>query len=334
MSAMQPSLDAKFLAPSGWITHAFDNKNTGHRVHYGRVYPQGKPPSAVIVCLGGLSEFSEKYFEVAHDMLARGYAFWVMDWQYQGRSGRLANFPHRRHSDGFEADISDLLKFVDDYILPAAVHPEVGRIPLIMLGHSMGANIGLRFLAQYPKRFDAAAFTAPFLGIHNFSAAMKIFVASLAPFIPFIGKSYVPGGTDWREDFRKADGTDKFSSDRFRDTLHNAWSKADPALQVGGPTFGWISKALRSCAMLARPKILEGIQVPVLIALAGREEIVDNGCIRAAAQRLPKGELLEIPGARHEILMEADEHRDIFLKAFDKMVEQHKIATIDNIKPF
>lgn len=331
---MQPTLETRFLAPAGWITHSFTNEETGHRIHYGRVYPQGKPPAAVVVCLGGLSEFSEKYYEVAHDMLARGYAFWIMDWQYQGRSGRLDKFPHRRHSDGFEADISDLKKFVDDYIVPAAVHPDVGRIPLVMLGHSMGGNIGLRFLAQYPKRFDAAAFTAPFLGIHNFSAAMKIFVASLAPFIPLIGRNYVPGGTDWQAAFRKGDGTDKFSADALRDTLHNIWSTTDEALQVGSPTFGWVSKALRSCALLRRKGVLESITIPVLVALAGREEIVENKDIRAAATRLPKGQLLEIEGARHEILMETDEYRNYFLNAFDKMLEVHKIATIDNVKPF
>ncbi len=331
---MQPTLDPKYLAPAGWITHSFVNDATKHKIHYGRVYPQGRPPSAVIVCLGGLSDFSEKYYEVAHDMLSRNFAFWILDWQYQGRSGRLANTPQRRHSDGFETDISDLKKFVDDYIVPAAVHPDVGRIPLIMLGHSMGANIGLRFLAQFPKRFDAAAFTAPFLGIYNFSSEMKLFVACLRPFIPFIGKRYIPGGTDWRAEFRKSDGTDKFSADSFRDAIHNIWSKTDETLQVGAPTFGWISRALRSCAFLRRKNILESIQIPVLIAVAGKEEIVDNISIRNAAKRLPKGELLEIPEARHEILMEKDEYRNAFFKAFDKMVEVHKIATIDNVKPF
>lgn len=331
---MSPALDPKFLAPTGWITHSFVNEVTKHKIHYGRVYPQGRPPTAVIVCLGGLSEFAEKYYEVAHDMLDRGYAFWMMDWQYQGRSGRLAKFPQRRHSDGFRADVDDLRKFVDDYIVPAAVHPDVGRLPLIMLGHSMGANIGLRYLSKNPKRFDGAAFSAPFLGIYDFSLLKKLFIASLFPFMPIIGKKYVPGAQDWREDFRKANGEDKFSGDKLRDTIHNAWCNEDSALQVGGPTFSWLSRALRSCRYLRRKSVAAAIEIPVLIALAGREEIVDNDAIRAFAKRLPNGELLEIAGARHEILMESDEYRNAFLKAFDKMVEQNKIATIDNVKPF
>jgi len=331
---MIPDLPSRFLAPAGWITHFFTNEKTGHQIHYGRAYPQGRPPAAVIVCLGGLSEFSEKYYEVAQDMLDRGYAFWILDWQYQGRSGRMKDFIQRRHSDGFDTDIDDLRKFVNDYILPAAVHPDVGRIPLIMLGHSMGANIGLRFLVQHPKRFDAAAFTAPFLGIYNFSIGMKLFAASITPFLSLIGKSYVPGGTDWKETFRKNDGTDKFSSDAMRDTIHSLWSRTDPALQVGQPTFGWVIEALKSCKILSRKSVMQSIQIPVLIAIGDHEEIVDNNATRHAAAFLPKGQLVEIKGARHEIMMERDEYRSVFFKAFDKMVEQHKIATIENVKPF
>lgn len=331
---MPPALEPRFLPPAGWITHSFANEATGHKIHYGRAYPQGKPPSAVIVCLGGLSEFSEKYYEVAHDMLARGYAFWMMDWQYQGRSGRLAKHPHRRHSDGFEADLSDLKKFVDDYIVPAAVHPDVGRIPLVMLGHSMGGNIGLRFLSQYPARFDAAAFSSPFLGIYNLPASMKLLAALLRPIRPLIGKVYIPTGSDWKEASRKSDGSDKFSSDPIRDSLHNLWSISDPSLQVGAPTFGWVLNALRSCKALKKHGTLEHIKIPVLVAIATNEEIVDNTATRAVASRLAKGVLVEIDGARHEILMERDEHRNIFFKAFDKMLEQNKIATIGNVKPF
>src|SRR5690606_1771248 len=161
---------------------SFVNTETGHTIHYGSVYPQrAEPPSAVIVCLGGLSEFAEKYYEVAHDMLDRGYAFWFIDWAYQGRSGRLPEFPHRRHSDGFEADVSDLHKLVADDTKPAAVHPDRGRIPMVMLAHSMGCNIGLQFLLKHPAYFDAAALSSPFLGIYNFTWPLRLLAVLIAP---------------------------------------------------------------------------------------------------------------------------------------------------------
>lgn len=310
-------LEARFYPPEGWETASFTNPDTNHRLHYGFVSPSN--PSAVVVCLSGLSEFSEKYYEVAHDMLKRNYAFWIMDWQYQGRSNRLGSVPQRRHSDGFETDVSDLLKFVS-YIVKTN-----GR-PLIMIGHSMGGNIGLRFLAQHPDIFSCAAFSAPFLGIFSLSMFSKILLRVLTPLMPLIKTRYVFGSTDWRETMRKSDGTDIFTCDPIRDKVHNYWSKQETFLQVGGPTFGWIRHALKSCALLSRKQVLESIQIPVLIATAGREQIVDNQAIRAAAEHIPHAQLLEIAGSRHEIFMEHDEYRDVFFKAFDKMVEDNKIT--------
>lgn len=332
---MSAVLSERFLAPAGWRTHSFVNPDNGHKIHYGSVFPQREqPPSAVIVCLGGLSEFAEKYFEVAHDMLDRGYAFWFIDWQYQGRSGRLEKFPHRRHSDGFEQDVSDLYKLVADYIKPSAVHPDRGRIPMIMLGHSMGANIGFHFLAQHPKYFDGAAFTAPLFGIHNFKWPQRILAALIAPVLPIVGKKYIFSGKDWHEGLRKGDGSEIFSSDAIRDGLHRHWSETNPELQVGHVTFGWVIKALKSCAKIRNSDFLKNIKIPVLVAVAGNEAIVDNDAIREVVRDLPHGQMLEIEGARHEILMEQDIYRDAFLKAFDKMVEENKIATIENLKPF
>ena len=316
-------LEARFYQPKGWITKSFRNPETGHDIHYGCVSPENGEAKAIVVCLAGLSEFSEKYYEVAQDMLGRGYAFWIMDWQYQGRSGRLKPFKQRRHSDGFETDMSDLLKFIDEHVCSS---PEYHTLPLIMLAHSMGGNIGLRFLSEHPTKFAAAAFSAPFLGIHNFTAFLKLFVQSLSPFMPFIGTSYVFGAGDWNERMRTSNGKDKFSGDPLRDAVHNHWSKSDEKLQIGGPTFGWIAHALKSCAILAYPETLKKIQIPVLLAAAGRDEIVDNAAIRNATKYLANVRLLEIRDAKHEILMERDEYRSKFFMAFDKMLEDNKIT--------
>jgi lysophospholipase len=321
---MTPDLPQRFLPPAGWRTHHFENPQTGHALFYGMVCHQN--PSAVVVCLGGLSEFSEKYYELAHDMVARGYNFWFMDWQYQGRSGRLKEHPQRRHSDGFDADISDLHKFISDYVKPSSVDPAKGRLPLIMMAHSMGGHIGLRYLAQYPTSFDAAAFSAPFMGIYNFGIGLKFISCVIRPLMALISKSYVFGGKDWHQNFRKSDGTDIFSHDPVRDSIHNIWSGNDDRLKVGNVTFKWVIDALNSCKILRNPKTLSKINIPVLIAIAGYDKIVDNHATRCAIKSIPRAFSLEIDGANHEILMEKDEFRSQFLNAFDKMVKQNKIA--------
>jgi lysophospholipase len=80
--------------------------------------------------------------------------------------------------------------------------------------------------------------------------------------------------------------------------------------------------------------LLKKIAVPVLIGVAGKEAIVDNDAIFDIVKELPNGRMIEIEGANHEILMEQDAYRNAFLAAFDKMVEDNKIATVDNLKPF
>lgn len=317
-------LGEKFQAPPGWRTDFFTNPETSHKIHYGFVSPEN--PRGTVVCLGGLSEFSEKYYETAHDMLDRGFAFWFMDWAYQGRSTRHDIFPQRRHTSGFTKDVSDLAYFTTKHVRPS--NPDK---PLILLAHSMGANISLRFLSMQPRLFSAAAFTAPLLGIHNFTWSLQLLAAILTPLMPVIGTNYVFGGSDWKESMRASNGKDKFSTDAARDALHNLWSLKDTTLQVGNPTFLWVIEALKSCVILKQPGTLESIDIPVLIGLAGQDRIVDNHDILTHAKRLPHSYLIEIPAAHHEILMECDECRNAFLMAFDKMLEENRIAQIDNL---
>lgn len=327
---MLPQLKERFLAPAGWATGYFVNAETGHKIHHAIALPQnGKPPSAIVVTLGGLSEFSEKYYEFAHDMLDRGYGFAFPDWQYQGRSGRHPKYPQRRHSDGFSTDVSDLHIFIADHIMPLS---EKFNAPLVMVGHSMGGHIGLRFLARYPGIFKAAAFTAPFLGIHNFNKALQAVAAGVRIILPLIDDMYVGSGGDWNEAKRPADII-KFSSDRDRSSLHNIWSKTDPALQIGDMTYRWVIEALNSCLLLSDPAIAKSIGIPTLIGIAGHESVVDNNAIRAFASNLPDVKILELGAAYHEILMETDDIRNTFLSAFDKMLEENKIVATPSPQP-
>ncbi|MFA5592613.1 MAG: alpha/beta fold hydrolase [Micavibrio sp.] len=329
MAARLP-LAERFTAPHGWTTGNFFNAATGRHLHFGYVQPQDAP-RGVIVCLGGLSEFSEKYYEVARGMQRRGYAFWFMDWHYQGRSGRYKPYPQRRHSDGFDLDVSDLHSFIENHVAPAtkAREHEYGteETPFIMLGHSMGGNIGLHYLIKYPRRFDAAAFSAPLLGIYNFHAGYRLLEKIVIRMLDRVGDRYVFFGRDWHEKMRKSGAGNVFSSDPERDYLHRYWSATEPDLRVGNVTFRWVIEALKSCAALKEPGMLEHIDIPVLIAAAGKDRVVDNRALHHEAARLPHGQVLDISGARHEIMMERDEYRKQFFDAFDALLAENGISS-------
>lgn len=331
-SAALPELEPRFLQPEGWRWHHFTNSK-GQKLRFGAVSPKGRIPDAVVVCLPGLSEFAEKYFETARDMLARNLGFWVLDWQGQGRSDRHLRNPHKRHSSSFDNDVDDLHFFLTEYVLPACVHPDVGRIPRVMLAHSMGANIGLHYMTRHPDVFACAAMTAPMIGIgaiKNMSLPTALRLSGLLKEIANL--SYVFGGGNWSPRDREIPALNVFSGDPVRNAVHNRWCKTDPALQVGNVTFGWLHEAIKSCAIIQNDIYVENIMTPCLIAVAGQEKLVDNDAIRKVVKRMPNSRLLELPEAKHEILMESDPIRNIFLSAFDALLKENNIK--DKLKPF
>lgn len=299
---MNASLEKRFLTPDNWQKSDVQNPETNHIIHFERSILENEEAPLVIM-LPGLSEFCEKYYETAYYFINHGYNFLVLDWAYQGKSTRFDKNSHKRHSDGYDTDISDL-KYIMDH------HVNL-NMPIFMLGHSMGGHIGLRFLSQYPDYFQAASFSAPMLGIKDLKHTDWL-VRLLSFFFNLFKTSYIPGGKNWRVEARKSDGSDVFSSDPIRDTLHNAWCLQAPSLQVGNPTIKWILESLKSIFLLK--KSYKNIKTPMLLAVAEKEEIVCNGSIIKASKKIPNSKLLNLKNAKHEILMETDDIRDEFLQ--------------------
>jgi lysophospholipase len=319
-----PDLEPRFLQPPGWRWHMFTNE-AGHKLRFGTISPKSRVPDAVVVVLPGLSEFAEKYFELAHNFTERNLAVWILDWEGQGKSDRLLSNRQKRHSNGFDADVADLHSFMMEYVKHASVHPDVGRIPMVMLAHSMGANIGMRYLLQHPEIFTCAAFSAPMAGIH----AVDFMPLSVAVDVSNVlneiaGTSYVFGGKDWRPEEHDPKKS-ILSHDQVRAAVYNAWCRADPQLQVGDVTYGWVNKALHSCYALQNALKITPLKLPCLFALAGEEKLVSNKRTRALIKHLPNAITLDLPGSRHEILMETDEIRNTFIEAFIKLLADNNI---------
>ena len=306
-----PDLEERFIQPKNWQTGEFNS--LGKRVHYGFALPQDREPHGIVLCLPGLSEFTEKYYEVARECLSHNLAFYVIDWPGQGRSERYLSNPQKRHGKDFTIDVERVEDFVSQIIKPEK--------PLAVLGHSMGANIGLRVLSQSPDLFKCAAFSAPMCGILSVN---KIPFGSqiLSVLNRFFHESYVSGGGDWHASMRD-EGKTVFSHDPARNALHGAWVAADPALAVGSPTFGWLYYAHQSCQKLIGKHTLGTIKTPCIIATGSKETIVDNRDTCTLVSKLDNAELLELEGAAHEILMEVDELRGQFMEQFFTLIDAH-----------
>lgn len=322
-------LEPRFLPPEGWRWHTFEHE--GRKLRFGTVAPKDRVPDAIVIGLQGVNEFTEKYFETARDMLGRNLSFWMMDWYGQGQSGRSLSNPKKRHSNGFDNDIDDLAYFIEEYVKHAAVHPDVGRIPLVMLAHSMGANIGLRYIKKYPQVFACAALSAPMFGIYSLRMLPKGIQSDLSKILKsFFDTKYAPGGGTVPKHI-----ADKhymvLTHDPVRRLVAPAWQATHPNL-TDGVTFGWVDEAVKSCRATCQPEFLKAVKTPLLIGMPGYEFLVNNKDTRHAAALLPNCRLLELPDSRHEILMESDAIRDAFLNAFDDLLKKNDIKS--QLKPF
>lgn len=268
-------------------------------------------PHGTVFIFNGRTEFAEKYFEVAGELIARGFAVATLDWRGQGLSERLLEDPRKGHIDDFASYGRDLDFFMQE------TAPHLPR-PFFGLAHSMGAHNLLRWLHENPGVFEGVVLSSPMLGLLLGGPSMRQFLRRLVSLMVKFGREhrYVPGGSS-----EAVDGTpfeqNILTSDPERYARIVALARQEPLLGLGAPTLGWLDAAFRSMEITRATDFLKGIETPLLILGAGADTLVDSEASRLVAKALPHAEFVTVAGSRHEILMERDPFRSQFWRAFD-----------------
>jgi len=287
---------------------------TNARLRYALWNASGTARGTVLV-LGGRGEFIEKYAsEVIGELLARGFGVIALDWRGQGLSDRPLPARHEAgHIDRFETYVDDLRLFLDTVVSPLAPQS------LLVLAHSMGAHITLRYLADNPSPFAAAVLCSPMMGLHNEGLLRAIMGA--IPELPAIERRdlFTTPPFVW---LAREVAANRVTHDERRFHWTEAWFAADPRLSLGGPTIGWARQAGRSIRRTRAPGYLERIALPTLLFSAGQDAIVDPGFHAPIAARLKQCLHITIAEADHEIMMETDDLRARFWAAFDGFAKQ------------
>jgi lysophospholipase len=295
--------------PEGAEEHWLEGRG-GVKVRVMTAPAPGTPRGSIIVA-PGRTEFIEKYFEVTRELQQRGFAVFCIDWRGQGMSGREVENPVKGHFVTFDDPVNDLstaLKLLADK-LP---RPHIG------LAHSMGGAIMLRALQTRRVELDAAAFTAPMWGIASLSDFAKKYVRFMVSlgaggmFAPSVDKKWK------RENFKK----NPVTHDKERHARCQGLVCEEPRLALAGPTNGWVAAAADATEAFLQPGALANVRIPVLVATAAEEQLVDNNSHDAVSAQLPNVTHITIEGAKHEILMETDALRAQFWTAFDRLTEQ------------
>jgi lysophospholipase len=283
----------------------------GIEVRCARARPEGEARGSVVV-LHGRTEFVEKYREVVGELCGRRFEVWTFDWRGQGLSTRLLENRSKGYVGSFQDYLEDLTFFLDQVYEPCGG-------PRVVLGHSMGGNVGLSLLTRRPDAFDVGVFTAPMLGVNAPVPTPLLEAAMWGASRLGLGQRYLSGG-DYGIRDRRFFGN-KLTGDLRRFARTSRWIDANPKLGVGGITVGWMAAACAAMSRLADPEVARKMETPALLLCAGREVRVDNTSVHAFAQMAPGASVVTLPAAKHEILHETDEVRARFWGAFDAFVE-------------
>lgn len=260
-----------------------------------------------IVC-PGRTEFIEKYFEVARELQARGFAILIVDWPGQGLSDRLLEDARKGHIDNFQTFMGALRNGLD------TLEARLPR-PHVSLAHSMGGAIALAAITEGLVKVDAAAFSAPMWGFNTRIVGMRYLVWAMRVMGRSGDYAQQPGPRERFED-------NVVTNDETRWKLQQALVDAAPELELGPVTWGWLGASLDIMATFAKAGKIKSVNIPVFLATAEQEKLVDNNAHARIAGLLPDCEHVTVAGAKHEILMETDARRVEFWNGFDRLLER------------
>ncbi|WKE66687.1 alpha/beta fold hydrolase [Gallaecimonas kandeliae] len=272
----------------------------GVPLHYRLFIPKGAE-TLVLLCTGR-TESVFKYQELIFELQRQGIAVAALDHRGQGLSGRQTEDPHLGFVEDFQHYAEDLKQFVDQLVLP------LGFKRHWLLAHSMGGCVAALYLERHGHPFEKVAMTSPMFSINT--APFPLWVArGMARWQSQQDKRkgrhrYVPTAGPFKKPAFDENGV---SHSRLRFDLCQHWLEVMPDARLGGPSAQWLHAAFQ--AMDEAVAGAGAIQVPVLVVAAGEDKVVSLGGQRAFVDALPLGELHQMAGAWHELLLESDAYR-------------------------
>jgi lysophospholipase len=309
---IQTNSMAKEYASSPYNFMTTSDKQT---LRYGIWCSPNEKQKGSILLLSGRKEFMEKYSETIDELNHKGFNMYSFDWRGQGLSSRMLENRHKGFIDDYDVYLSDLDMFVTNIVKPESAHP------MIIIAHSMGGHIALRYMHDHPTVAEMAVLTSPMIDIFG-SSLSKGFVKFITKIAIKTGfsHSYTIGSGDYKDE--SFEGNDLTSDPKRFTDAKNAIKKY-PNLALGGATYGWLSATLKSTDILTQPGFAAKITTPILMVIAGKDKIVSTKAQKKLCSMLPNCILKEISGARHEIFKETDAIRSIFWREFNSFIDNN-----------
>jgi len=284
------------------------------KIRYGVWKCNKKKTKGTILLLNGRTEFMEKYAETIEELNFKGFDVYSIDWPGQGLSGRVLSNSHKGFVKSYQNYINDLKLFMDKIVKPNLVPP------LIILAHSMGGHVALRFMHNFPEKIHKAVLVSPMVDI-SMTPCFRLF-AKISTYIAVktgFDKAYAIGQKNYSFD-KKFEGND-VTSDPIRFLDEKNAIKQNHNLALGGVTYKWLDATFKSINILKKQGYANKIHIDTLIIGAKADTIVCLNSQKNICSLMYSCRYIEIYNARHEILKETDSVRAVFWKAFDNFIK-------------
>ncbi|MBL8914951.1 MAG: alpha/beta fold hydrolase [Archangium sp.] len=274
-------------------------------------------PKAAVVITPGRTEAIIKYAEVARDLTAQGYSVYALTLRGQGEAARILSDRDKGYVDFFDDYVED-----DHTFISTIVKPEVSKV--FLLAHSLSGGVATLLIDEHPEDVQAFVTTSPMLDI-NLGAFPPPVAATLAGGIcdSTDGSGYIIGGGPYskEQDFEK----NSVTHSRARFDWKIGQLDADETIRMGGPTWRWL------CQALVGSSRGQGVgrfsSVPTVVFIAAQDTIVKPGGQQRYCADAPLCTLSQLEGAKHEILQESDELRNLALSRIVKFFDAQAGAT-------
>jgi lysophospholipase len=245
---------------------------------FARHYAASGPSKGKVLVNHGYGDHSGRYVGLLSALADAGFDALAYDMRGHGRS------------EGSRALILSFDEYVDD--CRAAHHALGGGAPVVVFGHSVGADVVTHFVAR-----DTSAARTLILGSPYFGNALKVHPLKLA--LGHAVGRFLP---------KLALATGLTGAHASHDPNEIALYDSDPLMNKNATT-GWF--VANEKAMAEAPSLLARITVPLLVYHGEMDEVASFATAKAAFDRAGSKEkrFLPLPGMRHEPLHEIERAR-------------------------
>lgn len=269
----------------------------GIEISYRRWLPAGDP-KAIVQVAHGASEHSERYDRFARFLTERGYAVYADDHRGHGLTAKITGVG-KSGPGGWNAMVDDLRELAN------VARADIGDVPLVLFGHSMGSFLAQLFIQRYGGEIDGVVLSGSSGGL----AAIADTVAMLesmpadepAPIFGPLNAPFEPARTpfDWLS-------RDEAEVDKY---------VADPMCGDDHPlTIGFVVDMMRGGMDTWKPENEATVpkDLPILLITGEADPVSEGGkTVRELEARYKANGVKDVTGlyypeARHELLNETN----------------------------